>query len=189
MKRTLFLDFDGTIVDTNKAFCKYYNDFYNHLPNFKVADYNKCSEWSYSDVCPLIKNDAEKIFGEEALFSNLEFFPNAYETLEKLSKLYNLVIVSIGTYANIHHKSKWIEKNLPFIDESILLCKNKDVIMDKSVVNMQDGIFIDDVQSNLDSTNASRKILFGKRFKWNENWKGEHYLNWVEVAENLAYIK
>lgn len=42
-----------------------------------------------------------------------------------------------------------------------------------------------DVQSNLDTTNADRKILFGRRYKWNESWDGEHSINWNEVGKAL----
>lgn len=185
MKKTLFLDFDSCVVDTNSAFCDYYNDHYRHIKGFKPADPNRLAEWNYTDICPLATEDVQNIFGTRGLFNRLELFPNAYEALKKLSDKYEIIIVSIGTYANIHYKSMWIKEHLPFIHESILLCKDKGAKMGKSTVNMQGGIFIDDIKANLDSTNADRKILYGKKYKWNRDWKGEHCLNWLEVGEKL----
>ena len=185
MKKTLFLDLDSTISDTNYAFCQYYNDHYRYVKGFKPADSNKLTEWNFTDICPLAVDDVQNIFGKKELFDRLEFFPNAYETLKELSDKYNIVIVSIGTYANIHYKSMWIKENLPFIHESILLCKDKGAKMGKSTVNMQGGIFIDDIKANLDSTNADRKILYGKKYRWNQDWEGEHCLDWLRVGERL----
>ena len=185
MKQKLFIDFDSTITNTHKSFCEYYNKFYNHLDGYKYADHNKCNQWGYGDECPLAVNDLDFIFGQWFLFAKLDLFPNAYEILEKLSERYEIIIVSIGTYRNIALKSEWVEECLPFIHESIFLCKGNGVIMDKSTVNMESGIFIDDVQSNLDSTNADRKILFGRRFVWNEEWNGEHYMCWNEIEKAL----
>ena len=39
------------------------------------------------------------------------------------------------------------------------------------------------VESNLESSNARTKILFGKRFDWNKDWDGDWVLDWSEVEE------
>jgi 5'(3')-deoxyribonucleotidase len=121
------------------------------------------------DQCPLVKtnNNVEKMFGCQDFWSWLEFMPNAKETLEKLNEDFNLIICSIGTYKNIERKSKWIARNLPFIKNCILI-NNGDIRMDKSIVDMSDGILIDDVASNLELSNAKYKICFGKIYPWNE---------------------
>jgi 5'(3')-deoxyribonucleotidase len=87
---------------------------------------------------------------------------------------------------NIARKAKWIKNNMPYINDAILLT-NQGIKMDKGIVNMDypGSIFIDDVKSNLDSSNAKRKILFGKRFVWNREWNGERCETWSEVGERL----
>lgn len=181
----LFIDFDSVITDTNKAFIEYYNEHYKGLEGFIEADDADCNEWNFTDTCPLAIDDVSEIFGTKELFDRLEFFPGVYEALKEISTRREVIIVSIGTFNNIHWKSKWVKENLPFIHESIFLCKDRDVIMDKSTVNMEGGIFIDDVKSNLDSTNAERKILFGRKFPWNEEWSGEYYANWQRLGNAL----
>lgn len=185
-KPVLFLDFDSVIVDTNKAFCEYYNTYYSHREGFEKADHTKCEIWNFHDTCPLAKDDVNTIFGEKALFDLLEPYQHAMEVLERLSEQYEIVIVSIGTFMNISEKAKWIEKHMPFISEAILLGMNNGAVMNKSMVNMEGGVFIDDVMSNLISTNAERKILFGKTFVWNEQWTGEHYTRWADIEKALS---
>lgn len=186
-KPKLFLDFDSTIVDTNKAFCEYYNRYYSNREGFVPADHTTCEVWNFLDTCPLAEKDVNHIFGRKILFELLDPYKNAYQVLERLSHQYEIIIVSIGTFLNISEKSKWIKDYLPFIKESILLGKDSDVKMNKSTVNMQGGTFIDDVKSNLDSSNADRKILFGKTFDWNKDWEGEHLRSWLEIEEALQW--
>lgn len=184
-KPVLFVDMDSTIVDTNKAFCEYYNMYYRDREGYEYADHRTCSVWNFLDTCPLAEYDVNYIFGRKVLFDLLTPYEHAYAVLERLSHNYEIIIVSIGTFLNISEKSKWIKQHLPFIKESVLLGKDSDVRMEKSTVNMQGGIFIDDVKSNLDSVNAERKILFGKIFDWNKDWKGEHYTSWIDIEDNL----
>lgn len=185
-KIKLFVDFDSVIVNTNKAFCDYYNRHYRHKKGYVFADHNACAVWNFHDVCPLAKNDVNEIFGKKELFDLLEIYRFAYKTLEDLSNDYEVIVVSLGTFSNISLKATWIKENLPFIKEVVMIGKNEEVIMNKSVVNMKGGIFIDDVKSNLDSSNADRKILYGKKFKWNEDWNGEYYKRWVDIGAALS---
>lgn len=180
-KKTIYLDFDGVVVDTKKAFVDYYNNHYNDHPEYAFADHTKCNMWNYYDICPLAANDVESIFGEKEVFDRLEFFEDAEKFIKKLNKKFNIIIVSLGTYDNIHHKSKWIKDNMPFIHESVLLAKGTGEMMDKSVVNMIDGIFIDDVSKNLFSTNARLKINYGPEYKWNEDWSGLRIDGWDKM--------
>lgn len=184
-KPVLFLDFDSTVVDTNKAFCEYYNTYYSHREGFERADHTTCKIWNFHDTCPLAVNDVNSIFGRKALFDLLEPYKHAIEVLERLSVRYEIVIVSIGTFLNISEKSKWIKTHMPFVHEAVLLGMDNGAVMNKSMVNMAGGTFIDDVMSNLVSTNADRKILFGKTFVWNEQWTGEHHTRWLDIEKAL----
>ena len=184
-KQKLFVDFDITIVDSIKAFTDTYNILYGDHPNFVPADPNKITEYNFKCICPLIKH-SEDIFKNKLFFFLLKFInENTYEVLEKLNKKYRLIVSTIGTSKNLSLKSKWLESNLPFIKDYILI-KNQGCKMDKSLINMgKDSIFIDDIPSNLESSNAERKILFGKIYPWNENWQGEHCLTWKEIEQML----
>jgi len=185
-KKKLFLDFDSTIVDSIKSYCNYYNKVYQFDQGFKIAIAENVNQWDLRDECPLVDNP-EFIFSNGYFFENLEFMPNAYEVLERLSLQYELIICSIGTYDNISLKSLWIQRNLPFIKNSILIV-NDGCKMDKSVINMSDSIFLDDHANNLFTSNAEFKILFGKEYPWNTKWLkqgGRRIKSWLEIEPLL----
>lgn len=180
----LFIDFDNTIINTNKAFCEVYNSLYCFHPDFTPADYTKVTNYNFSCQCPLVNNPLE-LFEEELFFDVCEFIDvNTYEVLQKLNQKYKIIILSIGTPKNIANKAYWLEEKLPFINDYILI-KNSGCTMDKSIVNAEGSIIIDDIPSNLRTSNAETKILFGKIYSWNTGWKGKHCRDWSEVGRRL----
>jgi 5'(3')-deoxyribonucleotidase len=181
----IFLDFDSVITDSASAFCNTYNEIYRFTPGFVAADANKNDKWDFKIECPLIQTPLY-IFSHPLFFKLLKFMPDAEETIKELQNKYQVIIVSIGCYDNISLKAQFIKNKMPYINDAVLLT-NQGIKMDKGIVNMNypDSIFIDDVKSNLDSSNAERKILYGKRFDWNREWVGEHCETWSDVRERL----
>ena len=186
-KQKLFIDMDATIVHSHKQYCKVYNILYRDHSDFKPADYTKIKYYNMTCQCPLEKNPLN-IFEHELFFADLEFINhNTYEVLKELNEEYQLIIATIGNHLNLAHKSLWIERNLPFIKDYVLL-NNDGCKMNKSLINMEGAIFIDDIVSNLDSSNARHKVLFGKKFDWNREWTifdGYWCSDWSEVKRLL----
>lgn len=181
--KKLFLDFDNCIVDSIKAYCDVYNEIYQFRPNFKKANPYLVEEWDFKDQCPLASN-CNDIFSFYLFFEKCEFInPNTEEVINKLCEKYEVIVASIGTPENIAYKSLWLKEKLPCIKNHIFLV-NDGCTMDKSSINMENSIFIDDVASNLESSNATYKICFGEVYKWNEQWKGKRAINWTDI-ENL----
>lgn len=54
MKKDLYLDFDSTIVNSDQAICKIYNDTYKDYDDFVEANWRKHRDWSYKYIYPLI---------------------------------------------------------------------------------------------------------------------------------------
>ena len=184
MKNKMFLDLDSTIVDSLKSFTDVYNLLYLNHPQFKLADPNKVYQYNLKCQCPLI-DKALDIFEHKLFFENLEFInDNTYEVLEKLNGKYQLIIATIGSYSNLSKKALWIEKKIPFIKDCLLI-SNDGCKMNKEIINMENGIFIDDVSSNLFSSNAKIKILYGKRFEWNMDWDKDWVLNWSVIEKRF----
>lgn len=186
MKPKLFVDFDNTLVASIKAFCQTYNYFYQYHKGFQPADWTKVNKWSFSDQCPLLEDSEaiSSIFSSKHFFRKLEFMPNAKEVLYALHKDYDIIIATLGSHLNLARKSMWIYQNLGFVKDVILLYNKKNK-MDKSIVNMgKSSIFIDDVASNLESSNAELKICYGKRYPWNVKWEGLRVYDW-ELAYGL----
>lgn len=186
VKPKLFVDMDSTITASIKAFCQTYNYLYRYKKDFKPADWTKVSQWNFSDQCPLLEDSqaVAEIFASKHFFRKLEFMPNAKEVLYELHKDYQIIIVSIGTHLNLARKSMWLYQNLNFIKDVVLL-NNEDGKMNKSLVDMYGEIFIDDVTSNLDSSNAGVKICYGQTYPWNQEWQGFRCGTWNEVAQLL----
>lgn len=187
-KPNLFLDLDGTITNSIKAYASVYNELYYFNDNYRYAKWEDNKKWDLSDICPITKNIVNDLFSSDLFFEYLEFEDNAREVIEKLCEKYNVCIVTIGVTQNISKKAIWIEKYLPFVKQCIFI-KNKNVSMDKSKIQMYSentkSIFIDDVASNLESSNANEKYCYGKVKEWNNQWNGERLSDWNSIAEKL----
>lgn len=185
MKQKLFLDMDSVIIDSAKAYTDTYNEMYKFHSKFIPADHTKNKYFNFHEICPL-ENNPMNIFGHSIFFKVVKFMPDAEDIIKELCDKYQVIICSLGDFPNISRKAQWIKNNMPYIKDSILLT-NKGVKMDKGIVNMNypESIFIDDVKSNLDSSNANRKILFGKIFDWNKEWMGEWGKDWKDVRKRL----
>jgi len=166
----LYVDFDATIADSVSSFCSEYSHRHKFDKGYIKPIPSKVNKWDLSDQCTLLhKGEAEEIFGSYGFFKYLKLMPNAIEILTELSKEFKLTIVSIGSYQNISLKARYIEDNLSFIKNSILIV-NDGCDMNKAII--RDGILIDDHASNLITSNAEIKICFGKTYPWNEKFKG-----------------
>ena len=195
MKRDLYIDFDSTIVNSDKAFSRIYNEDYKDIENFVPADWRKHENWAFKTICPLIhvheENPGQVIqdyFGSKAFFDYLEFYDDAKEIIEKLTKKYKVIICTSAFPMNASKKVLWIEEHLPEVDEIIVLINKAGSGYGKSRVAMmeEDAIFIDDHPKNLHSTKASQKYLFKfKETDFNGDWDGPVVSNWKEIESLL----
>lgn len=173
--KKIYIDFDGTIVNSTKAFCDVYNLIYaDSIIEGKAtkADWNGVDKWDLSDQCPLLKEDEiphMKIFESEKFFNVLEFFPMAKETLEEWSKQgYNIIICTNATPKNAIKKIHWINLEIPFADV-IPIISNSSKGYGKEMIDMSDAIFIDDHAGNLNTSSAKIPICFGETKEWNKS--------------------
>ena len=111
---------------------------------------------------------------------------NTYEIARELSEKYHIIIVSIGTPKNLSRKALYLQETLPFIKDYALLY-NENCKMNKEIIKMNypDSIFIDDHSSNLISSNAVNKYVFGKDYPWSQTNDYERLWNWTDVVKEL----
>lgn len=195
MKTDLYLDFDSTIVNSDLAVCKLYNNTYKDYKDFETADWRNHIDWSYKYCCPLIhvheENPREVVknfYGSNDFFNELEFYEDAYEVIEKLTEKYNVIICTSAFPMNASKKVLWIEEHLPIVDEILILINKSGNGYGKERVAMMesDSIFIDDHPVNLHSTNASQKFLFRTHeTNYNKTWDGPIVSNWKEIESIL----
>lgn len=195
MKRDLYIDFDSTIVNSDKAICKIYNETYMDYEGFEPADWRLHRDWAYRHICPLIHAHEENpvqvvkdYYGSQAFFDHLEFYKDAKEVIGKLVEKYNIIICTSAFTLNASRKVLWIEEHLPEVDEIIILINKSGNGYGKSRVAMmeEDAIFIDDHPTNLESTKASEKYLFKfKETNYNDTWTGPVVSSWKEIESLL----
>lgn len=184
-RRKLYIDYDNTLVNSVKRICDIYNEDYKDHSKFKEAKWYLVEDWNFITQCPLAgRKVVDDYFNRREFFNyELEFMENAYEIVNKLSVEFDIYIVSMGNSENLKYKEEWIESNLPFVKEFIPV--NFDSYQDKSHIDMSNGILIEDCASNLETSNADCKILYGDIFDWNKNYKGKRCWNWTEVYNYL----
>lgn len=177
--RKIFLDFDGTLVNSVKSIVELYNK-----KTDSNADWTKVRNWDFSDQCPGIGPMIKDFFASDEFYENLEFYDeNTIRVLNLLKEEYEVIICTIGCWLNVSKKVVWIKDNAEH--ENVILIGKDDNVMDKSIIDMSGGIIIDDHEDNLFSSNADIKISFGTRAKWNENWDGKVCLDWLELEKFL----
>ena len=89
----------------------------------------------------------------------------------------------MGYTPNLRYKSIYLKERFPnfgFMGVNIKEYK------DKSHIDMTDCIFIDDSVSNLKTSNAPIKILFGPKYDWNYEWDGIRCQTWDEVLNVIS---
>lgn len=206
----LFVDFDGTLVNSQMAilnvykkalgFYYEYNDrdeiFREEYNKFQVSNFweiiKENKKWDFSDVCPLIYNENYRVGIYDSFnhvldaFDNKAFFEEAescfYDgALSSMDVLINLGITSIictsGLPKNIELKVPFIHRHMPKASIIPIYLQGSDGV-GKTVINMEDSIFIDDHLDNLITSNAKYKILFKHK---NNNLLAE----WQLVSEDM----
>lgn len=184
-KIKLFLDFDGTIVNTIKAITSLYNEDFVAYKKYKYINWFDVNTWDFLELEATTPEYINHYFNQPRFFSKLEYMDNFIEVYKRLIEKYDITIVSSGYSPNLVLKEKWVLKNLPdckFIGVNLKHHKNK------SHIDMYRGVFIDDSFNNLATSNASRKICFGEIYEWNEKSTYDRCYNWTEVEKLLDKI-
>lgn len=173
----IFVDVDGTVLDTTGALADYYNEHYHTEEGFIEADGDLIEVWDAHDQMPLMNGAIEHIFESDFFWDNVRIKEGAVDIIrgwvEDGEEVYFL---SIGSSTNIAKKTEFLKKHFPFVHRHIMLVQNKFMKMDKSIVDMAGAMIIDDHVSNLLTCNAEYKVLFkdlGDK-EWNKIPRGVH---------------
>ena len=188
-KTKLFLDCDNCLTASTRSFCESYNILYKYHKDFKPANWELVNEWNMQDQCPILKTDSDvlEIFETPIFFKLLKLInDNTYEIARELNEKYHIIIASIGTPINLSRKAMYLQETLPFIKDYILMYNNG-IKMNKEIIQMNypESIFIDDHISNLISSNAINKYVFGKDYPWSKTNDYDRLWNWTDVANKL----
>lgn len=185
MKKLVFIDFDDTLVNSLRAFCKVYNKRYQDS-----ADWTKVRRYDMTDQCTHLGENFEgniqaeilDIYGSSEFWRYLRPMKKANEILIKLKKEgYTLVMASIGDPANISKKIRYADANFPMFDQYLMLYTKKGK-HSKGKINMHGAFMVDDNDRILRTTNASVKVVFGPEREYNSTYKSyKRCTDWEEV--------
>lgn len=176
--KTLLIDMDSVICDLMSEWHKRYNDDYND--NLSVE---KLLCWRSEDY---VKAECgEKIYDyldEPGLFLHLEPLPYSIDVLKRLSKHYDVLIVtSSRTYAYTE-KELWVEKHLPFIGKKNLIFSHR-----KEMI--RGDLLFDDAPHNLIAFTKTGRSAVAMNYEYNQQVDVPRVNNWLEFEKLLSTWK
>ena len=184
--KTIFIDMDLTLFNTVRVITELYDEDFRYYSDYKRIPWTEVKSWSFDELNAAPKGYIDTYFNQKRFFDRVKMFPDAKEVIDRLSRIYKIVFVSHGFSPNLRLKKKYIKEHFPYAEFIGVNLKEHN---DKSCVDMLNGIFIDDMIKNLDSSNADMKICFGD-YEWNKCHSSElkDYIkvtNWKEIGELL----
>ena len=188
-RTSVYIDFDGVIVDTIAGIVELYNEDFRYYKNFKEIYPDEIQTYDFKECSCASKEIINSYFNTPRLFKTLEKMPGAWDSIWTLTEHFSVKVVSHGYSPNLALKKDWIELALPYGIE--FQGANLKYHNDKSSVDMSGGIFIDDKLINLETSNAAYKILFGNEYDWNRGYDPKKICrcyNWEEVMETINKI-
>lgn len=185
-RKNIYIDLDCTTYNTIKRIVEMYDEDYSYYANYEKVNWEDCVTWNFDELKCANQDYFNRCFNMKRFFDKVEMFEGAKETIDALSKRYNIVFCSMGSATNLRAKTDYVKKNFPYAKFCGVNIKNAD----KRSVDMSDGIIIDDREDNLNKSNASIKLCFGRTYSWNENFDAQlvnnfRVNNWEEIGKLL----
>lgn len=184
MKRQIFIDLDGVVIDTISTIVGIYNEDHSQYKNFKMIAPSDIKTWDFDELNLKPREYIDSYFDQPRFFKSdhLKWMMGAKWIINKLHDNlgYKIIFCSSGSYPNLQHKRQWIQRHFSYAD---FIPVEMPTYEDKAHVPMQESYFIDDVSKNLKTSNAKVKICFGDIYTWNEDWDGVRCENWIKVYD------
>lgn len=187
--KSIAFDLDGVLWSAGDVVAEMYNEKYSNHSNFTKADFSKCLRWDMSDTMPLANSEwMEEVFNSSDFFDRIVLFDGIEDMINRLHEIGNrIVFVSRCGIKNARYKLSFLNKKFPYAIHLPVIA-DWNTMLDKDWINLKDCCFIDDKKSNLESSNATHKILFNEHgnydVDWAKGWKGLK----ADSIDNLSWI-
>lgn len=179
---TLYIDFDGVVVNSTKSIVDIYNEDFQYYKNFDYVNWWEVNSWNFEECKCASTGYINTYFNQKRFFDRLEFMPWAKETILMLQEMYRIKFITLGYRPNLIAKQEWLFNHFPEIEMVGINMKKHG---DKAHINMKNGLLLDDSYRNLITSNAKENICFGDIYSWNQEWDGKRLLNWMDVRSYL----
>ena len=180
----LYIDLDNVVFDTICTIKQMYDEDFRYYPEYEWIPAHKIKHYDFSDLRYMTQERLMNYFRSGRFFDNLQYMEGAESTIAFLNQMQDcpVVFVSIGTPENLRGKEEWVRTfNHLWKTDAEFIGVDK---IDKSHIDMSDGILIDDEIKNLEGCNAQKNICFGD-YEWNQSWSGLRVLNWEEITKEV----
>ena len=114
--KTIYLDYDCTLVNTIEAIASLYNEDFKYYKKFKPIDWTEVNTWDFTECNCASADYINTYFNQQRFFDRLEFMDNAEEVVNRLKDKYKIVVVSMGYSPNLLGKNIWIKKHMPYAE-------------------------------------------------------------------------
>ena len=183
----LFIDVDGTIINTAETFI----DKYCKENNINKI-INDLKDWEFKSIDRKMHiNEFLRYIETEEFFKTIELDENFLKFYVMNEDKYEWIFITKGTRKNLELKERFLRESLPTLNNvKYIGIENED----KKNYNMKNGIQIDDNIKNLD-TNARFKILIKNYLDTDYNRiqapSDDIYEmnNWNEIAESIEWFR
>ena len=184
----LFIDVDGTIINTAEKFIDKYCK--EHNINKTIND---LKDWGFKSIDRKMHiNEFLRYIETEEFFETIELDENFLKFYVMNEANYEWIFITKGTKKNLELKERFLRESLPTFNNVMYIgIENGE---DKKIYNMKNAIQIDDNINNL-NTNARYKILIKNYLDTNYNRiqapSDDIYEmnNWKEIAESIKWFR
>ena len=94
--KTLYVDFDGTLVATIDAIVDLYNEDFQYYKKFHYVNWWTVDTWGFEECNCAPPGYIDLYFNQPRFFERLHFMPWAERAINELSEYYSIKIVSHG---------------------------------------------------------------------------------------------
>ena len=156
-KQNVFWDVDDVVLASSEAIVNILNETELKPRGLKPKTYADCRDWNYKSIWQGMTNERTlELFESDEFWSTVKIRQKFYEMIDNgLLDNYNTIFVTKGTEINLQKKEAYLQKNLmdrePYFQYQFIGISEPE---SKGQVDMEGGIQIDDVFSNLICNNS-----------------------------------
>ena len=156
-KQVIYWDVDDVILNTSEVAINIINRRYLNEGQYKTFEDRK--DWGLKSIWREInKQIAKEIFESDDFWNEVKVREEFKEIFDSIGDKYEHKLVTKGTECNHDRKQQFLINNTYMKDKRWdYICVGDDE--DKNIVDMLNGVFVDDKLENLIVTNARIKIL------------------------------
>ena len=156
-KQTIYWDVDDVILNTSEVAIDIINKRYLNDGQHKTFENRK--DWGLKSIWRgMNKQIAKEIFESDDFWNSVKVKEEFKKVFDSIGDQYEHKLVTKGTECNHDRKQQFLINDAYMKDKQWdYICVGDDE--DKNIVDMSNGIFIDDKLENLVVTNARIKIL------------------------------